>query len=395
VSLEDDIEAFGQIGRDGEGVTRLAWTAEIEAARAWLLQRLADLGLRASVDEAGNVLGRWESGRGTAILVGSHIDTVPHGGRFDGALGVLSALEAIRQLKQNGIRPSRPIWIAGFNDEEGALLRTSMLGSRAFVGGLDLADLREHGVAVAMAAAGFDLERLPEAKRIDQVGAYLELHIEQGHTLDERGIDIGVVTSIAGLVGLRARFTGETNHAGTTPMRSRRDALVGAARVVLALRNDARRRSDSTANVGSISAEPGAANAVPGRTVIEIDLRSSSRDHFVRLEPRARLLIAEIAAEERLDVDIELVQSKPPVELDPTLQSLIASAAEAEHASSIDIASGAGHDAMLIAPHVPAGMIFVPSRRGISHSPDEFTSPEHCLLGARVLARTLTALVTN
>jgi allantoate deiminase len=392
-SLAAELEEAARIGADDGGVSRFAWTPELGQANDWLVGRLEELGLVAEIDQAGNVLGRWEAGQGRAVLVGSHLDTVPRGGRYDGALGVLAAVEAVRMLRRDGIEPRRPLWVVSFNDEEGARFQTGMLGSRAFAGECDLADWRARGVAEAMAAAGFDFERLAEARRIDEVGAYLELHIEQGPVLERDGIDVGIVTGIVGLLGFRARFLGEANHAGTTPMELRRDALAGAARAVLALRDEARARADMTANVGVIAVEPGGFNVIPGAAEFSIDVRSPTGEGFARAEAFVREALARIAEEERLALDLSETHRLEPVPLYPALQEALARAADAEGASHVRLASGAGHDAMILGRHVPAAMLFVPSRGGVSHSPAEYTAPEHCELGARVLARALRELV--
>jgi allantoate deiminase len=393
-SLAAELESAALIGADGGGVSRFAWSPELAEANAWLLGRLEHLGLEGEVDPAGNVLGRWEAGEGKAVLVGSHLDTVPRGGRYDGALGVLSALAVVRALKTDGIEPARPLWVVSFNDEEGSRFQTGMLGSRAFCGELDLEDWRRRGVADAMARAGFDFEHLPQARGVDGVGAYLELHIEQGPVLEQNGEDIGVVTAITGLLGFRVRFLGAANHAGTTPMDARRDALAGAARVVLALREEAREREGMTANVGKLLVEPGGFNVIPGLAEFTIDVRSPTPEGYERAEAFVRETVQRVAAEEGLGVEISTTHRKPPVALDQGLQETLVAAAEAEGASYRRMPSGAGHDAMVLAHHVPAAMLFVPSRGGISHSPEEYTPPEQCELGARVLAGAVRALVT-
>jgi hydantoinase/carbamoylase family amidase len=393
-SLRADLEAAAGIGADARGgVSRFAWTRELGEANAWLMDRFAELGLAVELDPAGNVLGRWESGEGKAVLLGSHLDTVPNGGRFDGALGVLAALDVMRRLKADGVEPRRPVWIVSFNDEEGARFQTGMLGSRAFCGECDLEDWGSRGIPEAMAEAGQDFARLTEARGVDEVGAYLELHIEQGPLLERSGVDLGIVTAITGMLGFRARFLGEANHAGTTPMEHRRDALAGAARAVLALRDEARARNDMTANVGVISAEPGGFNVVPGAAELTIDVRSPSPERYAELEPFVRETLGAIAVEEGLGFELAETHRKPPVALDPDLQDALEAAAREEGATSSRMPSGAGHDAMVLAHHVPAAMLFVPSRGGVSHSPDEFTAPEQCELGARVLARAVRALV--
>jgi hydantoinase/carbamoylase family amidase len=392
-SLAADLEVAAQIGADGGGVTRFAWSPELARANAWLSERLAELGLETELDPAGNVIGRWTAGEGKAVLVGSHLDTVPRGGRYDGALGVLAALDAVRRLKADGVEPRRPLWVVSFNDEEGSRFQTGMLGSRAFVGDLSLDDWRERGVADAMAESGFDFDRLPAAGRVDEVGAYLELHIEQGPILEASGTDLGIVTAITGMLGFRARFLGEANHAGTTPMELRRDALAGAAATVLALRQEARARDDMTANVGVIHAEPGGFNVVPAAAEITIDVRSPTPDGFARIDRFVRETLERIAGEEKLGLELAETHRKPPVALDAGLQEVLEDAARAEGASTLRMPSGAGHDAMVLAHHVPAAMLFVPSRGGISHSSDEHTPPELCELGARVLAGAIRTLV--
>ena len=392
-SLAADLEEAARIGADDGGVSRFAWTPELAQANEWLVGRLQELGLETEIDAAGNVLGRWEEGEGTAVLVGSHLDTVPRGGRYDGALGVLAALEVVRTLKHEGISLRRPLWIVSFNDEEGSRYQTGMLGSRAFIGDLDPEDWRRRGVADAMAAGGFDFERLGEAKAVDRVGAYLELHIEQGPVLEQEGLDLGIVSGIAGLLGFRVRLSGEANHAGTTPMASRRDALAGASRIVLELRDEARSRGDMTANVGILTVAPGGFNVIPGTAEFTIDARAGDADTFARAEKFVRDTLERVAAEEQLELEVTKTHRKPPTPLDPGLQDLLAQGAAAEGATARSMPSGAGHDAMVLAKHVPAAMLFVPSRAGISHSPDEYTSPEQCELGARVLARAVRALV--
>jgi allantoate deiminase len=394
-SLEAELQEAASIGAEDGGVSRFAWTPELAEANAWLVGRLESLGLETQIDPAGNVFGRWDEGEGKAVLVGSHLDTVPRGGRYDGALGVLAAVEVVRVLKKSRASLRRPLWVVSFNDEEGSRFQTGMLGSRAFVGDLDLADWRRRGVAAAMAGGGFDFERLGEARGIDDVGAYLELHIEQGPVLEQEGVDLGIVTGIAGLLGFRVRLTGEANHAGTTPMSSRRDALAGASRVVLALRDEARSRGDMTANVGILTVAPGGFNVIPGTAELTIDVRAGAADAFARAEGFVRKTLDRIAEEEQLGLEVTETHRKPPTPLDPELQEVLAEAADVEGASVRRMPSGAGHDAMVLAKHVSAAMLFVPSRAGVSHSPEEYTAPEHCELGARVLTRAVASLVAN
>ena len=397
-ALNDDLAAAARFGGEGTGVTRFAWSPELMAVNRWLGERLEELGLEAAIDAAGNVVGRWDAGTGPAVVIGSHLDTVPRGGRYDGALGVLAGLDAIRRLKAGGAAPARPVWLVSFMDEEGARFGTALLGSRAFAGD-DLREVAERrdgaGTTLrdAMAEAGFAFDRLPEARAIDDVGAYVELHIEQGTVLEAAGADIGVVTGLAGILGLRATFRGRADHAGTTPMDARRDALAGAARAILALRDHAARHPGLLRmTVGIVNAEPGGFNIVPGTCEISIDLRAGRREDQERARAWIEALVGDIAREERLEVELRQTHGQPPHDFDDAVIAAVRAAAEAEGARTVDITSGAGHDAMVIGGHAPAGMLFVPSRDGLSHTPDEYTAPEQCDMGARVLARAVAAL---
>jgi len=397
--LAADVEAAARFGaEDDGGVTRLAWTTELFDAYDWLAGELRALGLDAEVDAAGNLVGSWRAGAGGAVVVGSHLDTVRRGGRFDGTLGVLAGMHAIRLLQEWGVEPARPIRLVAFMDEEAARFGTALFGSRAFVGEEvavlgDRCDAEGISLREAMSARGRDIDRVAEARAVDDAADYLELHIEQGPVLERAGVDVGIVTAITGVVQFRARFAGEANHAGTTPMDARRDALAGAARAVLALRDEARRRPGMTANVGYVTAEPGGANVVPGAAELTIDVRAPTREGFAELEPLVRVTLDAIAAEEDLELELLETFRLEPLPLDEVLMEILETAAADEGATSMRMPSGAGHDAMVVGRHVRAAMLFVPSRRGISHSPEEHTTPEQCELGARVLARALRRLV--
>lgn len=397
--LELDLRALAAIGAniDGDGVTRVAWSPELFEAYRLLGRRGAECRLTHDVDPAGNAFLRWNAGAGPALLIGSHLDTVLNGGRFDGALGVISGLDALRTLGRDGYEPRIPLWVTAFMDEEGTSFGTALFGSRAFVGG-DVTGLGERrslqGVSLreAMAERGFDFDRAPDAAAVSAVRGYLELHIEQGPVLERGGEDVGIVTSIVGLIGLGARLEGQANHAGTTPMTLRRDALAGGARAVLELRDLARGHEGQTANVGTIAVEPGGGNVIPGVCEFTVDVRAAAPADFETLDGRARAVLERIAHEEGLALTIRELYRVQPVPLDTGMIDALERAAELEGASSRRMPSGAGHDAQVIAPHVPTGMLFVPSRGGISHNPAEYTSPEHCATGSRVLRRAVTML---
>lgn len=397
--LQRDILDMATIGGDdeGEGVTRVAWSAELMQAYDWLARRGREIGVGYDIDAAGNAFLHWDAGTGPALLIGSHLDTVSHGGRFDGALGVLTGLDVLRTLRRKRFAPRFPIWLTAFMDEEGTRFGTALFGSRALAGE-DMSGLGERcdssGVTLrnAMREQGFDLDAVSAASKLDRVRGYLELHIEQGPVLENTGVDVGIVTSIVGLVGLHVRMEGQANHAGTTPMRLRRDALAGAARAVLELRDLARRTDGMTSNVGVISVEPGGKNVVPGVCEFAVDIRSASRDGYEALDGNARMVLQRIAEEEGLGLTVSEIYRLEPVPLDAAMIDVLERAAAIEGASAVRMPSGAGHDAQVIAPRVPTGMLFVPSRGGISHSPSEHTSPEHCAVGSRVLARAVELL---
>ena len=402
-SVSASLAALAQIGGGADGgVTRVAWSPELFDAYEWAGERMRALGLEVEIDPAGNLIGRWQAGSedSPVVMVGSHLDTVPSGGHFDGALGVVAAIHAVALLKKEGFEPSRPLWIAAFMDEEGTRFNAALFGSRAFTGE-DVTRLGERvdadgeSLRAAMAAAGFDFGRARAADQVGDVGAYLELHIEQGPVLEAEEVEIGVVTSIVGLRCFRVRLTGEANHAGTTPMRLRRDALAGAARIALELRDVARAREDVTANVGKLTVEPGGANVVPGLADFTIDVRAPTVAGLKELEDVVEETVARIAAEEGLVAALEQTFALEPLELDPELVAVVEGAALAEGASAMRMPSGAGHDAMLVGRRAPAAMIFVPSRGGVSHSPEEYSSPEHVELGTRVLAGALRRVLSE
>jgi hydantoinase/carbamoylase family amidase len=391
VGVVEDLAVAARYGADERGgITRAAWTPELADVLGWFQGRLTDAGLAVEVDAAGNVFGRWGAGNG-GVLVASHLDTVPCGGAFDGALGVVGGLAAVELLRARGYEPRRPLLVGAFMDEEGSRFGVSMFGSRAFVGddlshAATLCDETGATLAEAMASAGFDAERLPAASGVERISAYLELHVEQGPVLEREGVDIGVVTGVVGLLQLRVRLRGEANHAGTTPLALRRDALVGAARIVLALRDEAGARG-AVATVGTIGVEPGAFNVVPGSCTFTVDYRVLDADEFARGETVVRGVVERLSAEEGLEAELTMLERDAPVQFDARLVDALEEAAALEGASSMRMPSGAGHDAMLVARHVPAAMLFVPSRGGISHNPQELTEPEQCELGVRVLAR--------
>ena len=397
-SLAAALATAAEIGADPDGgVSRFAWTPQLFSATELVADWLRELGLEVAIDAAGNLIAKWDGPRAGAVMAASHLDTVPRGGWFDGALGVLAAVEAVRQLRAEGFRPERPIWIGSFMDEEGTRFGASLFGSRAFCG----EDLSEalgardrDGITVrdAMAALGYSADRLGEANQIDQVDRYLELHIEQGPVLWSGAGRVAVVEAICGVVGMKVELRGEANHAGTTPMEMRRDALAAAAEVVLALRKRAADGDRLRATVGRIAVQPGGRNVIPGRCEFTVDLRPRDQPAFDTLGTWLRTAVDEAIAGSGVEASIETEYAIAPTAMDPDTVAALEAAAADEGVEAVRMASGAGHDAMVIGRHTRAAMLFVPSRNGVSHSPEEWTDDADCELGARVLAAALRRL---
>jgi N-carbamoyl-L-amino-acid hydrolase len=388
-----DLEALAVIGADERGgVTRLAYTRPDVEARAWVVDRMLELGMQARRDETLNVIGRYpgrEAGL-KPLALGSHTDTVPNGGRFDGALGVVAALACVRALRSAGVQLRHPVEVIDFAAEEGTL-GTGTLGSLAMTGKLDRASMLRPAwdgrpAAEHILAAGLDPRGLNRCVRPQRcLAAYLELHVEQGGVLEAAGLPIGAVEAIVGIRRYAVTFSGQANHAGTTPMSARRDALVLAAPFVTGVR-EAAIDAGVVGTVGVLRVEPGAANVIPGRVELEVELRGADEAALDRAEADLR------ARAERQVGELRATSAKPPVTSDQRLLEAIETACSGLGLSSRRMVSGAGHDAMVMGAHTPQAMIFVPSRGGISHSPDELTEPEWCVDGARVLLEALLEL---
>jgi N-carbamoyl-L-amino-acid hydrolase len=390
VLMRADFDALAAIGATpAGGVSRPTFGDAHLAARAWFLERARAYGLGTHVDAAGNHSALLPA-NGPTLLLGSHLDSVPDGGRFDGALGVVAALHVLVALRDSP--PRRSVEAIDFTDEEGTLV--GLLGSEALAGTLCAETLaaprggRERLVA-ALARAGLREERLTEARRdpASLVG-YLELHIEQGPRLARDGLQIGVVTGIVGARSFSLDFRGEAGHAGTTPMDARRDAgLAAAAFAVAANELVVRDFADCVATVGDLRLAPGAFNVVPGAARLSLEFRSADAGLLDALESALcdRALIE--ADRHGVAVEIDPVGRWEPTELDADVQSTIERAAAALGLRSGRLPSGAGHDAQALAAVTRSGMLFVPSDGGVSHDPREHTSWEACVAGANVLLR--------
>jgi N-carbamoyl-L-amino-acid hydrolase len=393
----DELAAIG--GTPDGGVERLALSPTHLEARAWFLEQAAAAGLETSVDAAGNhsAILPAASPDAPTLLLGSHLDSVPNGGRYDGALGVLAGLEVLRVVQEGGLEQSVTFETVDFTDEEGTLV--GLLGSQAAAGGLDALPLAaprggRDALLAGLMRAGLEEARLADARRDPgTLVGYLELHVEQGPVLERAGAQIGIVTAIVGSRSFELAFEGFAAHAGTTPMDSRRDAALGAAAFVQAVHRTVTTEFPAcVATVGRIELEPGAFNVVAGRALVALECRAASADELDRLEQRLLHKADAVAALGGLALTVRPVGSWEPTPLDAGVREAIAAAAAALGLTTLELPSGAGHDAQALAAIVPAGMIFVPSAHGISHQPDEFTAWPDCVNGANVLLHTALGL---
>lgn len=390
---------LARIGGRGSSVTRLGLTREERRAHDLVASWLERRGARVRHDEAGNVFGRF-GGAGPAILVGSHLDSVPEGGRYDGALGVVVAVEAMETLAAARVTLGRPVEIVGWADEEGVRFGIGLYGSCAAFGRLpagaaDRADA--HGVTIRQALRALGLRGDPRRARIARgaISAYIEPHIEQGPRLDERGVPLAVVSSIVGILHARVTVRGRQDHAGTTPMGQRADTLAGAAEMIAALEEAAARRHGAVGTVGEIAVRPGAKNVIPGECTFSLDIRAP-RDRDVEAVVRDLRSAMRAAEKERgLRSTIDVLNRVPVAPMDRGLRAALRRACAAVGVDAPELVSGAGHDAENPAHSgVPTGMIFIRSRGG-SHSPRESADPRDAALAATALAHALAELAAS
>jgi len=394
---------LAEFGKNPEGgVTRVGFSKEDLAARAWLVDRMKEAGLQVQVDPAANIHGRRVGGDASlpVILFGSHIDSVPKGGNFDGDVGSMGALEVMMALRDEKASTRHPFEMIVWSNEEGVHYGKGVFGSRMAARGPDAGELEakdEDGVTLAewLRRYGLDPARIAEA-RLDpaRVASYIELHIEQGGVLDRSSVAIGVVQGIVGIDRYHVTLEGLANHAGTTPMAERRDALVAAARLILAVREEVMARPGrQVGNVGSVQVLPGAPNVVPGLVRLPVELRDLRRDVIDDMATRIRGRAEAIGKEAGVAFTMERYANDEPALTDPGLQDLIEASARAAGYSTLRLPSGAGHDAQSLGrAGIPIGMIFVPSKGGISHSPRERSEWDDVTRGAEVLYRVLREL---
>jgi beta-ureidopropionase / N-carbamoyl-L-amino-acid hydrolase len=400
------IEALSRITDPAKPWTRRAFDTQFARGRAWLEAEFKAVGLSVTIDEGGNLLGRAPgTGRGLGALVaGSHSDTVPAGGRFDGVLGLLAALEAAQSIREHEISLLHPLEVVDFLAEEPSDFGLSCIGSRSWAGVLTESDLARRlpsglTLASAIESVGGSAERLCRPIRDPlSVSAYLELHIEQGLVLAERNAEIGIVTGIVGIQRYEVTVRGRADHAGTTPMSLRRDALVGAADFIRAVDELARSRPAEpylVATVGKLSVDPNAVNAVPGSVSMILEARSTDHSALAHFEQELWKRVEGELRHRGLHLSISLLSQTLPTNCSQLIQDTIETAAASAGFSSTRVPSGAGHDGVFVARIAPMGMIFVPCRDGRSHAPEEWAEPADCAKGARILAETLILLDRN
>jgi N-carbamoyl-L-amino-acid hydrolase len=383
-------------------VTRIVFSAEDMAARKWLKNRCADAGLQIREDAAGNTFFRWigEDPNLPAVATGSHIDAIPNAGMYDGTVGVLGGLEAIRALQRAEFRPHRSIELVLFTSEEPTRFGIGCIGSRILSGALPPDRARQFkdsgGLSIdeVRTFAGFEgtLEEavLPEG----HYSAFVELHIEQGPELERENVSIGIVTNIAAPAGLKIAIEGEGGHAGAVLMPSRKDALTAASEIILAVEKAARNSGsiDTVATVGVCKVFPGAVNSVPSRVNLEVDIRDTNLERRDRVLQSILEKCAETAAQRDVKVTPELLNADPPAASAPHILKAIGSACMELGIPFRPMVSRAYHDSLFLSRIAPTAMIFIPCRGGVSHRPDEYSSPEAISTGALVLAKTLAQL---
>lgn len=400
--LRQELEALSVFGRPAgktfaEGVSRVAYSDADVAGRQYVLGLMRDVGLPPRIDPAGNIFAIRKGQDATLrpILFGSHIDSVPQGGNFDGDLGSLSAIESIRALNAANIITRHPLEVVIWAHEEGGTFPNALNGSRAVAGQLVpgemdqvFEDLRK---ADGIRRIGGDPDRIADARRQPgSIHCYLELHIEQGGTLDRQHLPIGVVEGIVSISRFRATVTGFANHAGTTMMADRQDALVAAAQLVIAVREEVTRVDGrQVGTVGHIEVTPNAGNVIPGKAVLTIELRDLSEAKLTSIADAIAARGRTIAAATKTKIEIEPTGHYAPALATPAVQSAIERAASRLKLAHVRLPSGAGHDAQMAATLGPMGMIFVPSIGGVSHSPLERTEWDDCARGAEVLLGTV------
>jgi ureidoglycolate amidohydrolase len=401
--LLSDLETLASFS-DGTppGIFRLVFADADQRARVWLKSQCRDAGLSVREDAVGNMFARWVGAQPQlpAVGTGSHIDAIPHSGKFDGTVGVLGGLEAVRSLQQSGFQPQRSIELLLFTAEEPTRFGLGCLGSRMLSGGLDstadarLKDSEGNALAELRAAAGFE-GPLDAVKLQDgYYSAFVELHIEQGPLLEKEGLPIGIVTSIAAPAALRISIDGEGGHAGAVLMPDRKDAFCAAAEIVLAIEASALATGavDTCATVGKCQIYPGAVNSIPSRVEMDGDIRDTDEPRRNRVLEEIEQACARVAAKRKIQVQVARINADAPATCSPLITEALREAATENGLDCKMMVSRAYHDSLFMARIAPVGMVFIPCRGGVSHRPDEYSAPQEIENGVKVLAGTLARL---
>ena len=396
--INQTLQELGHLGESPEGMDRVAYSPEDIAGRDYTIKLMQEAGLETRIDAAGNIIGRRAGSDDNlpAIALGSHTDTVPKGGKYDGTLGVMGAIEVIRTLEEQGHRTRHPLEVIDFTNEEGTRFHRWLVGSRSMSGLLEQEDLDamdDDGLSLGpcITDIGGALSRIGEAVRSPgELAADFELHIEQGPYLHQSGNPIGVVTGITGRAVFEVEIEGKANHAGTTPMSTRRDALVSASKLVLNIQKMAAEQEICrVSTVGSIKAIPNAVNVIPGHASIGLEFRDTDMEALAAAEQELRRITDQAAVDDTVDIEVIRHRFTSAVPITADMQALVAEAAENCGMTWEPLASGAGHDAQAVANIAPVAMIFVPSIDGISHAIEEYSTPQDCANGAQVLLELL------
>ncbi|HHV38407.1 MAG TPA: M20 family metallo-hydrolase [Tepidimicrobium sp.] len=398
----EDIETLATFNATpGKGVTRLSFTKEDKEAREYIRNRMEEIGLKTWEDGYSNLFGRKEGKdlNAPVIMIGSHFDSVINGGPFDGVAGLVTALEVARVLVENDVDHHYPIEVVAMNDEEGVRFGTGLSNSRAMIGAMDEAELDsavdKDGISLRQAMLDFGITpNLEDAKREKgSIKAFLELHIEQGPILEDEGKEIGLVETIVGIDKYDCVFKGNSGHAGTTPMVDRRDALIGAAEFALAINRIVRKVGEGTVGtVGEFNISPNAPNVIPGQVQMSIDIRSGKDENIKKVEKEMMEELKRIGDSLNLETEIKKSLYVPPVNMSEEIIGIMEEKVKELGYSYKRMDSGAGHDSMIMAEIAPTSLIFVPSKDGLSHHPDEWTDYEAIKKGVELMLKTVVEL---
>ena len=402
--FERNFNAISEFGAlKGGGLTRLAFSKEDLEARKFLINLIEKNGFKLKIDNVGNIFAIYDDGceaDAKPVCVGSHIDSVPNGGFYDGTLGVMAGLEALSSIKEAGIKLKRPLWLINFSCEESSRFKTATIGSKIISGKLSQQRLHElkdeDGISLfeAMSAAGFKPQNLDEAiLKENSLHAYLELHIEQGPVLERSAISVGVVSGIAAPIRFEVTIQGKADHSGATPMDMRSDALLAASHIIIAANKFAKNKKTAVATVGYVHAKPGVLNVVPGEARLGVDLRDIDKASLDELNLELRNFVGELSRELKFSYEIRELSSDEPVKLSEHTINLLEDEAKKLGIKTLILPSGAGHDAMNLTKLASSvGMLFIPCVDGISHNTKEATNFEDAVAATKILTNALIRL---